>query len=114
MGARRHQTGIIKETKRGKPKDNLTLDAMDAEDAGLSYGKFKAMHPNTAFMNESRLAGKSTENQREVVRAQYVKICPTCGKEFTCHNRSRVYCDDNCKDKGGAKWQNPSTKKKEA
>lgn len=103
----------MREGRRGRPKDNLTLDAMDAERQGLSYGQYKAMHPNTAFANESRLHRTQTENQREVTRAVYVKLCPICGKEFTCHNRSRVYCDDRCKDKGGAKWDNPSTRKKE-
>lgn len=27
--------------------DNLTRDAIAAERAGMSYGKWKAMHPNT-------------------------------------------------------------------
>jgi len=39
-----------------KPKDNLALDAMDARAAGMTYGKWKAMHPHTKNANEARLA----------------------------------------------------------
>lgn len=30
-------------------------------------------------------------------RTLYKKICPVCGKEFTCKNSHRRYCSDDCK-----------------
>lgn len=33
--------------RRKKPMDNLTRDAIAAQKAGMSYGKYKALHPNT-------------------------------------------------------------------
>lgn len=112
MGARSKPQGVIKDTKHGTPRDNLTLDAMDAEQAGMSYGQYKALHPNTAFANEQRLQDMNKPKQQRIVtRAVYEKICPVCGKKFTCHNRSRLYCSDRCKE---IKTWNASKKTKEA
>ena len=78
-----------------KPKDNLTLDAMDARAAGMTYGKWKAQHPNTKEANEERLA--PAQKPREQVRRVYEIVCAGCGKTFLAVNPLRLYCDDHCK-----------------
>lgn len=87
--------------RRRKPKDNLTLDAMDAIAAGMTYGKWKALHPETKEANESRLAKPEPQQKRqhnELPRV-YEYICRGCGKKFTTNQKTRKYCDDRCKDR---------------
>jgi hypothetical protein len=104
---------FAREKRQGTPRDNLTLDAMDAERAGMSYGKYKAMHPNTKDANEARLAAKKREPKPPNV---YALPCRYCGRIFESPNKSRRYCSDECKTKNdGAKWRhNKRDKKKKA
>ena len=96
--------------KMGKPKDNLTLDAMDAEAAGMSYGQYKAIHPVTKTANEPRLAAKKPTRVVKV----YKFICGRCGCKFTTENPKRRYCSDGCKAKNDGKTYRTKAKKKEA
>lgn len=88
---------VGREPRRRKPKDNLTLDAMDALAAGMTYGEWKAQHPETAAANESRLSrpAKAYQEQPKV----YEFTCRGCGKKFTTQSKQRRYCDDRCKQK---------------
>lgn len=92
-----------------KPKDNLALDAMDARAAGMTYGKWKAQHPNTKNANEARLAKMKRAdepNPREV-------ICPVCGARFIANVHNKKYCSDGCKAKmDDAKYRARKAKKK--
>lgn len=98
----------------GPPRDNLTLDAMDAERAGMTYGKYKAQHPNTKDENEARLKESSKRTQP---RAHYVFYCRGCGEKFITTNARRKYCSDECKKtKDGEKYRafkSQKTKKEE-
>lgn len=102
--------------KRGAPRDNLALDAMDALAAGMSYGKYKAQHPRTAEANEARLAKKPKQQPAEPkpktrTRMVHVNTCPVCLKEFTTTNKQRRYCSDSCKHKKeNAAWRRSRTK----
>lgn len=79
-----------------KPFDRLAADAIAAEKAGMSYGKWKAFHPHTP----------EPEPEKKVVPVHIkgepiVKKCLCCGAEFVVvgHNACRKYCDDTCRDR---------------
>ena len=82
--------------RRCRPRDNLALDAMDARAAGMTYGKWKAQHPETKEANESRLS-KPPKRQYNQTPRVYEYICRGCGKKFTTPSKARRYCDDRCK-----------------
>lgn len=103
VGRKAAMSDFAREKRRGIPRDNLTLDAMDAERAGMSYGKYKAMHPKTRDANEPRLAAKKREPKPPKT---YALPCCYCGRIFESPNKSRRYCSDECKEKNdGAKWR---------
>lgn len=63
--------------------DNLTRDAILARKAGLSYGQWKALHPNTI---------------EEVVDTSGREfVCQHCGKKFVAKTKQkRKFCDFYC------------------
>ena len=64
--------------------DNLARDAAAALRAGMSYGKWKALHPFTKHKSE-----QPREN---------VKRCHRCGNPIPKSSQpSRKYCSDLCK-----------------
>ena len=77
---------------RVKPSDgmdNLSRDACAALEAGLSYGKYMAMHgyhPPIQADTEGADAPQGIS-----------KVCPQCGKEFT-HGKikQKIYCSLEC------------------
>lgn len=78
--------------KDNAPQDNLTLDALDAQAAGMSYGQYKARHPRTAAANEHRLAPKKPVYQAPV----YEHNCGFCDKTFYSLNKKKKYCSVEC------------------
>ena len=99
-----------RESRHGTPKDSLTLDVLDAERAGMSYGQYKALHPHTKDDNEARL---ETKPQRPAsVRRVYEYFCLGCGKKFTTTNRQRLHCSDACKTKKDGAIRRARAKKK--
>ena len=66
--------------------DQLDLDAKAASDAGMSYGKWKAM-----------------QNPVKIEQPNGTKfVCAICGKEFyRTYHRAAKYCSDECRDKAG-------------
>lgn len=63
--------------------DKLSREVAMAREAGMSYGKWKAMQPVVA------------PTPKRVGRAV---VCAYCGKEFIQYTKNqRKYCDDLCK-----------------
>lgn len=61
--------------------NRLTSDAIAAKEAGMSYGQWKALHPNT-------------EHITAMDDDKYVP-CPNCGKPFI-QKRNQKYCGAFC------------------
>lgn len=79
--------------KHSKP-DHLTLCAAAARAEGLSYGQWKAKHPE-GLPGDFKLEPKKVE----VSPLGFTFVCWICGKKFTTHNRKKTYCSQTCKDK---------------
>ena len=62
--------------------DNLARNAMLAKEAGLSYGKWKAMQPIVEIKKPEIPEG--------------AKKCVGCGKAFVGRNPKQKYCDVTC------------------
>ena len=62
--------------------DNLARDMLLAKQAGMSYGKWKALHPATM--------PKKKQTPAEMIP------CEHCGKLFRKRNGKR-FCDANCR-----------------
>ena len=70
--------------------DNLSKDAMAAMRAGMSYGKWKALHPHTKPDPLGITGGRAI--QRELF-----EICPVCGNVFEITPEHRVTCSTECR-----------------
>ena len=67
--------------------DNLAREAMMAKQAGMSYGRWKAMH-----YNPTKAAPVNAEEKSE-----YEVKCLNCGRDIMLYNkRKRLYCDSYC------------------
>ena len=79
-----------------KPFDRLAADAIAAEKAGMSYGKWKTLHPHTPDPEPEKKAVPIHIKGQPVV-----KKCLSCGTEFVvaAHNAGRKYCGDTCRDR---------------
>ena len=64
--------------------DKLTLDSTAAIAAGMSYGKWKALHPVSPY-------------QERVYTDVETKVCHHCGKTYPVVNRGTKYCGDECR-----------------
>lgn len=66
--------------------DNLTLTAMAAKEAGMSYGQYVAK-----FGNTPDLSMKPAPSPGD-------KVCPICGEVFypARYSRNRIYCSPQC------------------
>lgn len=86
-----------------KELDKLAQDAIAAQKAGMSYGKWKAMQ-EPVVIKPKPLPG--------VVR---MVVCRHCGKEFPVyHNKYKVYCSDQCRMEGWHKIQRERLKGEKA
>ena len=79
---------------RKKPPDNLTLCAVAATNAGMTYGKYMAKYGKPASRFDISQPAPEPEPQEDV------RICRVCGKQYyvTCHLRK--FCSDECRDAG--------------
>lgn len=68
--------------------DNLTMDVMEAEKAGMSYGKWKAFNPKTKKKREKPIRPVTVKNCRK---------CSVCGKEFEVKYPRQHMCSDDCR-----------------
>lgn len=75
--------------------DSLSMDAKAAREAGMSYGAWKAIHPETKKDNEASAVRKATPLKNNAVL--YTTTCRYCGRAFETDNKQRKYCDDVCK-----------------
>ena len=62
--------------------DNLARNAMLARQAGMSYGKWKALQPVV------------TPDRKELPEGW--RVCANCGKEFKGRSNKK-YCNPDCK-----------------
>lgn len=76
------------------PADNLTLDSIAAQRAGMSYGKYKALHPDTY---EARDAAGAFKKKKPAQQQGYDLICARCGSRFTGKSKDRRYCGGVCR-----------------
>lgn len=65
--------------------DNLSATALAARRAGMSYGKYVALH-GVRKISEPIVVDEPT------------KVCNGCGKEFLANSRGRLarYCSEKC------------------
>ena len=71
--------------KKKKEMDNLAKDAAAALAAGMSYGKWKAIH------------GDTKDAQEEESAQEGWRICQQCGRPFKPKSRrQQKYCDSVC------------------
>lgn len=64
--------------------DNLARNAMLAKQAGMSYGKWKALQPRV--------------EPQKPHKSEWERVCPYCGKTFVKKsNRVQTYCDYYCR-----------------
>lgn len=77
--------------KWGEGMDKLTMDAIAAQQAGMSYGKYKAAHPGT-YLTSVEIEPPKPPKPEPVRRS-----CARCGKMFEvdAHKRQR-YCSIEC------------------
>ena len=70
---------------RKRKPDRLDIESKLATDAGMSYGKWKALQPP----DEPKPPAKP--------KAMIEHVCALCGKTFYRHNKIRVkYCSPEC------------------
>lgn len=66
--------------------DNLARNAFLARQAGMSYGKWKAMQPPVQIVKKET----PTETKE-------MKVCPWCGEKFKPNmGNKQKYCDVSC------------------
>ena len=67
--------------------DNLARNAMLAKQAGMSYGKWKALQPRV-----------ETPKPAAKKKAEFERVCPWCGKTFIVKsNHVQIYCEFYCR-----------------
>lgn len=81
--------------KRGKRLDNLTIDSIEAERRGVSYGKYKAMSydPHKEAPKQEPAPAPKTDKT--------ARTCPVCGKTFYTVSHVKIYCSDECRERNG-------------
>ena len=84
-----------------KPPDKLSIESSKAIAAGMSYGKWKALHGDEV-----------TEEEKKVT--EDVLLCKYCGNPIYDDNgigRGRKYCTRTCADKAYYQSRKESKKK---
>ena len=66
--------------------DNLARDAMAASNAGMSYGKWKALQENKPIK----------PSQEKDFYAEFKKKCEWCGTEFMFSRKTQRFCSMHC------------------
>ena len=78
-----------------KELDQLTMDSIAAQKAGMSYGKWKALHPHT-----------------HIPKAKPERPCKNCGEEIPSKFHKNVgFCCDLCR-REAAKARDRNRKRK--
>lgn len=79
-----------------KDMDNLTMDVLAAEKAGMSYGQYKALH----YEAETRAKAKPLTTLDYYEEYNWNETCVVCGKTF----RKRVWCQKTCSEECRDIW----------
>lgn len=72
--------------KKEKELDQLTKDCISANEAGMSYGQWKAMQP--------------VEQKKPKIDREFYKRCPACGEYFVIKGTQggrKIYCNLDCR-----------------
>lgn len=69
--------------------DNISKDALAAVQAGMTYGKWKVLHPHTNPDANANIGDLRT-------RRECFEVCPVCGKVFEISPRHKVTCSPRC------------------
>lgn len=99
------QVGVERTPKKKRKKlDRLTRDAIAAQEAGMSYGKWKTQHPHTPDEDEEPTP---EEDADEIIKpapialrpGQRLGTCAQCGQPFACSARqtNKLYCSVECR-----------------
>lgn len=98
--------GLERTTRKNKdkPLERLTRDAIAAEKAGMSYGKYKAMYPHTPDEDEEQ---ETNEDYGDIKKqapialrpGQRLGTCAQCGKAFVMgfKQSNKLYCSEDCR-----------------
>lgn len=70
-------------SKKKKEMDQLTLDCIAARQAGMTYGKYKAMRYTPTE------APKAKKDEQE-------PLCAVCGKVIMDYRKNKKYCCPRC------------------
>ena len=75
--------------KNRKKLDRLTRDAIAAQEAGMSYGKWKAQHPHTP---------DEDDEEQEMDPDSVVATCEHCGEKFVKfkYQKTKKFCCHEC------------------
>lgn len=88
------RVGVERTSRRKRKKlDRLTRDAIAAQEAGMSYGKWKALHPHTPDEDD--------EKEQELDTDKEVAVCEYCGERFVKFKwqKTRRFCGAICQNK---------------
>ena len=89
--------------RRKRQRDNIDDDAAAARAAGMSYGRYKALHPYTkderANQRQATAAAPEKPTSKGYTPVSYEKVCIVCGEKYTAHHATRKYCSNRCKEK---------------
>lgn len=87
--------GVERTPKRKSRKklDRLTRDAIAAQEAGMSYGQYKALHPHTPDEDD--------EKDREIDPDSVVAVCEFCGDRFIKRKNqtAKRFCGATCQNR---------------
>lgn len=78
----------------GRQMDSLAMDAKAAREAGMSYGMWKVLHPETKQGNEAMVSASASGRHKDMI---YTITCAYCGRTFHTKRKQKKYCDDVCK-----------------
>ena len=94
------QVGVERTSGKKKQKlDRLTRDAIAAQEAGMSYGQYKALHPHTPDEDD--------EEELVIDPDSVVAACEYCGEQFVKRktNTAKRFCCITCQNRYNARKQ---------
>ena len=74
--------------------DQLTQDCIAARKAGMTYGKWKAMHYVPPV--EVEIPKQEVKPEPKVKKEAPKRVCRYCGKEFVVGHRQMWHCSEDC------------------
>lgn len=83
--------------------DDLTRDVMEAEKAGMTYGKWKALQYANAKKPRRKVKTEGTEDDTIL---ENEGICIVCGAVFIRNSGAQKMCSERCRIARRTKLQN--------